>query len=165
MFGRFFLLLMILPVMELYVMVQVHQYGASLWGSSDAWLITLGSIVLAAIGGVSLAKRQGFQLLTQAQTQMKQGSMPSQTMLEGLLMLAGAAALIIPGYVTDLFGIILLIPWTRRMLIKSLGRWLGRQVQNSTIRVYHAGHYNQHGSLKQESGSVEIIDVEPIQKS
>lgn len=165
MFGRFFLLLMIVPLMELYGMIQVHQYCARLWGSGDAWLILLGSIILAAISGVSLAKRQGLQLIAQAQLQMKQGRMPSQTMLEGLLMLAGAIALIVPGYITDFFGLFLLIPWTRRLLLKSMGRWLGSQVQGGTIKVYRPGNYNQHGSLEQQSGSVEIIDVEPSHRS
>jgi UPF0716 protein FxsA len=86
-------------------------------------------------------------------------------MLEGLLMLAGAVALIVPGYITDFFGLFLLIPWTRRLLIKRMDRWLGRQAQGGTIRVYRAGHYKQHSSLEQQSASVEIIDVEPIQRS
>jgi UPF0716 protein FxsA len=164
MLGRLLLLLMILPLLELFVLIKVHQSVSQYWGSQNAWLFTLGMIFLAAVSGVSLAKNQGFRLLTQAQEQLRQGTPPSQTVLEGLLMLAGAAALIIPGYMTDVFGIILLIPWTRSLVVKGLKSWLGRQVQSGTIVVQQAGYYNQPGPLIRDAEGGEIIDVEPLQK-
>ncbi len=164
MIGRLFLLLMIMPFLELYVLVKVHQSVSLHWGSQNAWMFTLGMIFLAAIAGVSLARNQGLRLLTQAQDQLRQGKPPSQTMLEGLLMLAGAAALIVPGYITDAFGIFLLIPWTRKLLVKALKGWLGRQMQNGTIIVNQAGYRAQYATLIQDNEAIEIIDVEPIQK-
>lgn len=165
MLGRLLLLLMILPFLELFLMVRVHRFWTTLWGNTNAWFMTIGTIFMAAIIGVALARKQGFRLIAQAQEQMKQGSMPSRTMLEGLLMLMGAAALLVPGYLTDFFGILLLMRWIRSILVKRLGLWLGRQVQNGHITVYQTGHHSQHGSLIQESGSADIIDVEPIHKS
>ncbi len=164
MIGRLFLLFMIMPFLELYVLVKVHQSVSLQWGSQNAWMFTLGMIFLAALAGISLARNQGLRLLTQAQDQLRQGQAPSQTMLEGLLMLAGAAALIVPGYITDAFGIFLLIPWTRSLLVKALKGWLGRQMQNGTIIVNQAGYRTQHGTLIQDNETVEIIDVEPIKK-
>jgi UPF0716 protein FxsA len=164
MLGRLLLLFMIMPFLELFVLIKVHQSVSLYWGSQNAWFFTLGMIFLAAVAGVSLAKNQGFRLLTQAQEQLRQGNPPSQTVLQGLLMLAGAAALIIPGYITDVVGIILLIPWTRSLVVRGLKSWLGRQVQSGTIVVQQAGFYKQPGTMIQDVNGGEIIDVEPIQK-
>lgn len=164
MLGRLLLLFMIMPFLELFVLIKVHQSVSQYWGSQNAWFFTLGMIFLSAIAGVSLAKNQGFRLLTQAQQQLRQGIPPSQTALQGLLMLAGAALLMIPGYITDVVGIFLLIPWTRSLVVKGLKSWLGRQVQSGTIVVQQAGFYNQPGSLIRDTKGGEIIDVEPIQK-
>jgi UPF0716 protein FxsA len=155
---------MIMPFLELFVIIKVHQFLSSEWGSQNAWMFTLGMIFLAAVAGVSLAKNQGFRLLTQAQAQLRQGIPPSQTMLEGLLMLAGATTLIIPGYMTDVFGIFLLIPWTRSLVVKGLKSWLGRQMQSGTIVVQQAGFYSQPGPLIQDAEGGDIIDIEPIKK-
>ncbi|HYX36173.1 MAG TPA: FxsA family protein [Oligoflexus sp.] len=164
MLGRLLLFMMMVPFVELFLMIQAHRYWSMLWGSQNAWMTTLGLIFLSALAGVTLAKKQGLRLFSQAQTQMRQGRLPSETMLEGLLMLAGATALIIPGYLTDFVGILLLIPWTRSMLMKKLKVWLGQQVANGRVTVHQAGHYSQHDALTHRTGSVDIIDVEPIQK-
>jgi UPF0716 protein FxsA len=165
MFGRLLFLFLIMPFLELFTLIKVHQFLGQNWGSQNAWMFTLGMIFIAAVAGVSLAKSQGFRLLAQAQDQLRQGTLPSQTMLEGLLMLAGAAAFIVPGYITDVLGLFLLIPWTRSLFVKALKSWLGRQVQSGTIVMHQAGFYSQPGTLIQESDGVEIIDVQPLQKS
>lgn len=164
MLGRLLLFFMIMPFLELFVLIKVHQSVSQYWGSQNAWLFTLGMIFLAAVAGVSLAKNQGFKLLTQAQEQLRQGIPPNQTALQGLLMLVGAVFLIIPGYITDVIGIFLLIPWTRSLVGKGLKSWLGRQVQSGTIVVQQAGFYNQPGTMIQDANAGEIIDVEAIQK-
>jgi UPF0716 protein FxsA len=164
MLGRLLLFFMIMPFLELFVLIKVHQSISHDWGSQNAWFFTLGMIFLAAVAGVSLAKNQGFKLLSQAQEQLRQGIPPSQTALQGLLMLVGAVFLIIPGYITDVVGIFLLIPWTRSLVVRGLKSWLGRQVQSGTIVVQQAGFYNQPGTLIRDANAGEIIDVEPIQK-
>ncbi|WP_141736192.1 FxsA family protein [Oligoflexus tunisiensis] len=165
MLGRLFLLFMIMPFLELFVIVQVHGAWSARWGGQSAWLWTLGMIFLTAIFGVSVARSQGFRLYTQAQQQLRSGQVPSQTMLEGLLMLGGATALIIPGYITDVLGLLLLIPWTRTLFVKALKSWMGKQVGSGHIIVHQSGFYSQPGTLIRESDGVDIIDVEPIQKS
>jgi UPF0716 protein FxsA len=164
MLGRLLLFFMIMPFLELFVLIKVHQSVSQDWGSQNAWFFTLGMIFLAVVAGVSLAKNQGFRLLAQAQEQLRQGTPPSQTALQGLLMLVGAVLLIIPGYITDGVGIFLLIPWTRSLVVKGLKSWLGRQVQRGSIVVQQAGFYNQPSTLIHDAKSGEIIDVEPIQK-
>jgi UPF0716 protein FxsA len=164
MLGRLLLFFMIMPFLELFVLIKVHQSVSQYWGSQNAWFFTLGMIFLAVIAGVSLAKNQGFRLLTQAQEQLRQGTPPSQTALQGLLMLVGSVLLIIPGYITDVVGIFLLIPLTRSLVVKSLKSWLGRQVQRGSIVVQQAGFYNQPGTLIHDAKGGEVIDVEPIQK-
>jgi|GEM_PF-1527477 len=165
MLGRLLLLLIMIPLLELYGLIQVHHFWASLWGSHDAWMITLSTIFLTAFCGIALAKKQGFRLITEAQEQVRQGRLPGKSMLEGLLLLAGAAALIAPGYLTDFLGIFLMIPWTRSILSKRLALWLDRRMQAGQIIVHHNGHSRPQGPLIRDHRAVEIIDIEPVKKS
>jgi UPF0716 protein FxsA len=155
---------MIMPFLELFVIVKVHSAASQHWGSQNAWTLTLGMIFLAAILGVSLIRNLGFRLLTQLQDQIRQGSIPSQTMLDGLLMLVGGIAFIVPGYITDVLGLFLLLPWTRSLFKRVLKYWLGKQMQKGTVVVHHAASYGQSGPFIRDSHTDEIIDVEPLQK-
>jgi UPF0716 protein FxsA len=164
MLGRLLFLLMIMPFLELFVIVKVHSAVSQQWGSQSAWTMTLGMIFLAAIVGVSLIRNLGFRLLSQLQDQMRKGSTPSQTMLDGFLMLASGIAFIVPGYITDVIGILLLLPWIRSLLQRAFKSWLGKQVQKGTVVVHQSDFYRSSGPLIQDTQGGEIIDVEPLQK-
>ncbi len=165
MLGRLLLLLIMIPLLELYVLIQVHHFWASLWGSQNAWMITLSTIFLTAFCGIALAKKQGFRLIAEAQQQLRQGKLPGKSMLEGLLLLAGAAALISPGYLSDFLGVFLMIPWTRSLLSKGLAVWLDRKMQKGQIIVHHNGYSRPHSPHIGDQKAVEIIDVKPIEDS
>jgi UPF0716 protein FxsA len=103
----------VLPLVEIYVIVQV--------GSAIGALDTIGLLVLFSVGGVWLAKREGFSVLRRLREQLDAGRVPTNELIDAGLVLLGATLLIFPGFVTDGFGLLLLFPPTRvlaRTLVK-----------------------------------------------
>jgi len=97
-------------MVEMYLLIEVGSYfGAGL---------TIIFVMLTAMIGVALLKRQGLSTLTRGQERMAAGEMPAQEMAEGLMLAVSGALLLTPGFVTDAFGFGLLIPQVRQLLMK-----------------------------------------------
>jgi len=110
----------IVPLAEIAVLIQV-----------GGWLglaPTLALIVLTAVVGTWVLRRQGFGVLARAQRQMEQGVMPVAEVFEGLCLLVAGVLLVAPGFLTDAAGALLLVPPVRALLYRWLGHYLERQV-------------------------------------
>ncbi|MCX7133238.1 FxsA family protein [Aeromonas sp.] len=110
--GKLFLLLVGLVLLELTVMIEV--------GSVIGALPTVGLLVLTAVIGSSLVRSEGIKTLLNAQQKMQQGEMPGREVMGGMMLALAGLLLIIPGFVTDIFGILLLQPWLRNRLADKL---------------------------------------------
>ncbi|WAF94716.1 FxsA family protein [Aeromonas sp. BC14] len=110
--GKLFLLLVGLVVLELTVMIEV--------GSVIGALPTVGLLILTAVLGSSLVRSEGIKTLFNAQQKMQQGEMPGREVMGGMMLALAGLLLIIPGFVTDFFGILLLQPWLRNKLADKL---------------------------------------------
>ena len=128
MYFRILLLMIVLPATELYVLAR----------SSDMFGIgpTVGLVIATGIAGAALARAQGFEVLRQLQAQMNQGQLPAGSVLEGVLVLLGGVLLLTPGFITDLCGFLLLLPWTRAPLRRYLEHWIGQRVAQGQIRIH-----------------------------
>jgi UPF0716 protein FxsA len=111
----------LVPLAEIAVLIQV--------GSWLGLLPTLALIVLTAVIGTTLLRRQGFAVLTRAQRQLEQGVMPVAEVFEGLCLLVGGVLLLTPGFITDSCGALLLLPAVRAFLYRRLGGFLEQQVR------------------------------------
>ena len=131
MFFRLFLLFTIIPLIEIWVLIQVGQRI----GAFD----TIALIVLSGIIGAFLARSQGFYIISKIQHELSQGQMPTESLTDGLIILTGAILLITPGFVTDIFGFVLLVPQTRVFVKK----FVTSQFKNYISRnnVYSGVHY------------------------
>lgn len=108
---RFLLILFILvPIAEIFVLIKVGQVVGA--------LPTIAMILLTAVVGVALLRRQGYAAIARARQKMEQGSMPAGEMVEGLFLAVGGALLLTPGFITDAVGFCCLIPGVRRLLIR-----------------------------------------------
>jgi UPF0716 protein FxsA len=122
-----FLLLLAMPVLELAVIVQVaEQIGV---------LETLVVLVGVSIAGAWLLKQQGLATWQSLQTTMARGEMPTKEATDGALILLGGALLMTPGFVTDAFGLVLLLPPTRALLKSSFRRLFGRWAKRRAGRA------------------------------
>ena len=126
---RLFLLFTILPSFELWLLFQVkEQLGL---------LETLWLVILTGIVGASMAKRQGLMVIQDLQEQSKKGIPPTQTLVEGVLVLVGGVLLVTPGILTDAFGFSLIIPFTRRLWAPAVRSWFGKRVTTNTSFQYN----------------------------
>ena len=105
MLGLLVLLFLVVPIAELYVIVQV--------ANGIGVLNTLGLLILSGVVGGWLAKREGLALLRRIQRQLQAGQLPAKEVVDGALILFAGALMLAPGFLTDLLAIVLLIPPTR----------------------------------------------------
>ena len=105
------LFLIAIPAIEIFVMIKIGQnIGA---------LNTVFLIFLTAIIGIYFAKLQGLSTLKSGVYSMYKNEIPLFEMVSGASIALAACLLIFPGFVTDTLGFFLLIPWTRKIIIKS----------------------------------------------
>jgi UPF0716 protein FxsA len=125
MFPVITVIFLVVPIVEIYLLIQIGQVIGALW--------TVFLVVLTAVVGVWLLKIQGMSTLMRAQEEMQAGQMPAQEMLEGMGLLLAGAFLLTPGFFTDTVGFLLLLPPTRTWLVSKLvahlmqsGRFVGQ---------------------------------------
>lgn len=110
------LLFIVVPLVELYILIEVGQrIGA---------LSTIGLCILTALIGGALLRQQGFETLTRARVNVDRGHLPALELFEGVALAVGGLLLLTPGFATDVFGFLCLIPFTRRLLVASALRRL-----------------------------------------
>lgn len=101
------------PLLELYLLIEV--------GSEIGALPTIALSIFTAVLGGTLVRMQGFAVLFRAQSQMANQEVPALELMEGAMLLLVGLALLLPGFITDAIGFLLLIPPLRRWLVV---RWL-----------------------------------------
>ncbi|ACA88412.1 FxsA family protein [Shewanella woodyi] len=105
MFFVFIVIFILVPVVELNVLIKVGE-------SLGSWT-TVGLVFFTAIVGVSLVRSQGISTLMQVQQKLARGEAPGQEIVEGMMLAVAGLLLLIPGFVTDFIGLVLLTPFTR----------------------------------------------------
>ncbi len=131
MFFYLLILFTVLPALELYVLIEV----GGVIGAGNTILI----IILTGVIGAYLARLQGFLTLQKIQNNVNQGQLPSEELMDGLMILVGGIVLLTPGFITDALGFLLLIPLSRN-LIKL---WVRKTFENmmkegGTIHIYRS---------------------------
>lgn len=135
-------LLILVPIAELAVIIKV--------GGVIGVLPTLALLVGMAVLGTFLLRRQGLAVLRRSQKAMSAGQVPVGSALDGLALVIAAILMMTPGFLTDILGLLLLIPWVRRQI----GAWLfARFVTRGSVRVrtFRSGPRSGPGR-KSESG-------------
>ena len=108
--NTFFLIFIVLPALEIFFMIKI--------GSEIGALSTIALIFFTAIIGVFFARVQGIQTLKSGILNLYQNKIPIYELISGASIAFAAVLLIIPGFLTDLMGFVLLIPFTRKLLFK-----------------------------------------------
>ncbi|AJY75994.1 FxsA family protein [Paenibacillus beijingensis] len=85
---------------------------------------TFGLMLATAVAGALAARSEGRKALTEAKRQMQTGQPPGRAILDGLCILGGGLLLMLPGFISDLVGLTLLLPPTRLFYRQLLLRWL-----------------------------------------
>jgi UPF0716 protein FxsA len=121
----------VVPLAEIAVLIEV-----------GGWLglgPTLALLILSAVAGAWLLRRQGVTVLRRAQQQMQQGSAPIVEVFEGFCLVIAGALLLTPGFLTDTAGALLLLPPVRAFLYRRVRRRLEEQVCSGAAQAWPAG--------------------------
>jgi len=121
----FVCLLVAVPIFEVWLLIQVGQQ-LGLWP-------TVLILILEAVLGVWLMRHEGsraWKALTEA---FETGKVPSGELADAALILVGGVLLMLPGFVTDIFGFLFLLPWTRPMARKLIAFFVARRMNRMGI--------------------------------
>lgn len=105
MFALLALLFLAVPFVELFLIIQVGQAIGAPW--------TIGILVLISVVGAWLVKREGVGVLRRARARMRSGEVPGTELTDGVFIIFAGALLLTPGFLTDMLGILLLLPPVR----------------------------------------------------
>ena len=110
--GLLLLLLVIVPIIEIYLFIKVGLYI----GAFNTILL----ILLTAIIGIMYARYEGFNTLRSGMSQLIKNQMPVYEIISGAALAFAALLLILPGFATDLIGLLLIFPPTRKLFFKKV---------------------------------------------
>lgn len=96
---------------------------------------TFSLILLTGIGGVFLAKRQGMRALYDLRNRMNNMEVPGKALIDSVCIFAGGLLLLIPGFVTDFIGLLLLFKGPRNLLYPFIVKWLYNKMKSGNIRI------------------------------
>ena len=124
------IIILIIPFLEIYLLLEV--------GGLIGAIPTIFLVASTAIIGTWLLKEQGFSTFQKLQENLRLGILPAYEMIEGPIILAGGLLLLTPGFITDILGIVCLIPSLRKRIAQYI-------IENSLIQ--------QRGSYTEESST------------
>jgi len=116
----------VVPLIEIYVLIQVGQVIGPWW--------TILLLVLDSILGSWLIKLEGARAWLALRTALRDGRMPARELADGALILIGGTLMLSPGFVTDIFGILLILPFTRPVFRRLLTQVVTRRLLASNAR-------------------------------
>ena len=128
MFRILFLLFVAVPLIEIYFLIRIGQHIGA--------LSTILLCILTAALGAILLRIQGMLTLLSAREKLRQGEIPADNLLEGLILLITGVLLLTPGFVTDVIGFLCLVPSLRSLLaLKLLHQAFHADLQRKNIFV------------------------------
>ena len=148
----FFVIFVALPLAEIYALIKI--------GSWFGVFPTIALLLLVSALGATLVKREGLRVLSRMQEQVVAGKMPSNEILDGVCLLLAGVLLLVPGFVTDAVGLLLLLPPFRVLLRSALKRRNGKKlriVATYSGRIVNNGHiHDVHGTYDNRTPPKEL---------
>ena len=108
------LLIILIPIIEIYLLIKI--------GSQIGAITTILLIFATAIIGIYYAKYEGLNTIKSGFIQLSRNEAPAFEILSGAIIALAAVLLIVPGFVTDIIGFLLIFPTTRKLIIKNISR-------------------------------------------
>jgi len=143
MFRSLVLLFLLVPLIEIYFLIQVGEVIGAAW--------TIFAVVATAVIGAGLLREQGASTLLRAQSTLQQGGLPAMEMVEGIALAASGMLLLTPGFFTDAVGFLLLTPFIRQALIK-------RFLKQSQFTMHSQTRYSHSSQMDPTIIEGEVVD-------
>ncbi len=124
---KLFLAFTLIPVLELYLLIKI--------GAVIGALNTMILVILTGFAGAYLARMQGMQTMRRIRSQLQQGIMPAEDLIDAVIIFVAGIVLLTPGFLTDLAGLLLLFPVSRFHFKRWLRQKFDQWMQNSNVAV------------------------------
>ena len=124
------LLIIAIPIIEIYLFIKV--------GSQIGAFNTISLIFITAFLGIIYARYEGFNTLRSGMSQIVKNELPVYEIISGTALAFAALLLILPGFATDLIGLLIIFPPTRKLILKKVS---DKQKQNDKKQDYINGEY------------------------
>jgi UPF0716 protein FxsA len=144
--GRLFLLFTVVPLVELYLLIAVGRVLGP--------MATIGLVLVTGAVGAWFARLEGARVIRRWQEAIARQQIPKDGVIDGFLIFIGGLMLITPGILTDVAGLSMVMPPTRRVIAGFVRRWFERQIAAGRVQVYAPGYNGGPGRPQ------EVIDVE-----
>ena len=108
------LLILLIPIIEIYLFIKI--------GSQIGAFNTISLIFITAIIGIYYAKYEGINTLRSAIKQIVQNEIPFYEIISGAALAFAAILMILPGFLTDAVGLLIIFPWTRKIFFKKISK-------------------------------------------
>ncbi|MFG2001408.1 FxsA family protein [Spirillospora sp. NPDC048911] len=118
---------LVMPILEIYVIIQVGEVIGGWW--------TVALLLAESLLGGWIVRREGRRAWRALQDTLQRGVMPDRELADAALVLVGGVLLLTPGFVTDLFGFLFVLPFTRPVVRRLLVAYAGRRVKIAQTRV------------------------------
>ena len=122
---KFLMFLILVPIIEICVVL--------LSGKLIGAFPTLVLIVVTGILGVYLAKTRGFKAFQQLKIAIERGQAPGDAIIDGVLTFIGSIMLVLPGFISDIIGILLVTPIARKLFKPIIYYWLRKKIKKGQI--------------------------------
>ena len=152
MLAKLFILFTVIPAIDLYLLIKI----GGIIGAGPALAIAVG----VGLVGAWLARREGVRVLREWQAAVVRGEMPREGVTSSLLVLVGGVFLIAPGFLTDIVGLLLLIPPTRRLVAGWLAAWAQKRLEAHTVEMVGGATDEALGGLMKGRPRGNVIDVD-----
>jgi UPF0716 protein FxsA len=147
---RLLMLFIGVPLLDLYLLLQL----AEVMGGAETVLL----VVVTGVLGASMSRLQGARVKAEWQNALQQGRMPEDGVLGGAMWLLGSALLITPGVLTDVAGLLMLLPLTRRWLVRLVRPMVQRRIMGGGFsRVVQ--DWDETDAAGDAAGTAEWLDV------
>ena len=129
--AALFVAFVVVPLAEIYVLVQVGQVIGAGW--------TIALLVLDAILGTWLIRHEGARAWRAFRDALGSGRTPAAEIADGALIIVGGTLMLAPGFITDAFGILLILPFTRPLFRRLLAAAVARRLVMGAVDVRRPG--------------------------
>ena len=125
--------IILIPIVEIYLFIKI--------GSNIGAFNTIFLILLTAIIGVFYARYEGFNTLKSGISQLIKNEIPLYEIISGAAIAFGSILLIIPGFATDLFGFLLVLPLTRKLIFRKIKKKYSQKKSSVEEKNFIDGEY------------------------
>jgi UPF0716 protein FxsA len=124
---KLFLAFTLLPILEIYLLMEV--------GSAIGSLQTLLLVIASGFAGAYLARMQGLYTMVRVRASLQQGIMPTEDLLDAVIILVAGVVLLTPGFITDAAGLLLLIPESRNRFKIFLRKKFEQHIERGSLHI------------------------------